>query len=69
MPVAISAGGKDTLVPPGSVLRLADVLAKMGRPPLLLYREDGGHATSYDDGKALIEYVVKKATTPGTPSP
>jgi pimeloyl-ACP methyl ester carboxylesterase len=62
MPVAISAGGKDTLVPPGSVLRLADVLAKMGRPPLLLYREDGGHATTYDDGKALIEYVVKRTT-------
>lgn len=60
MPVAVTAGGRDTSVPPGSALRLADVLKKLGRPVLVVYREDGGHSTGYDDGKQALEFVLGK---------
>ena len=62
MPVGITAGGKDESVPPKSVVRLAEALKKQGRNVLLLYREDGGHATSYEDAVAILEYVVGKAS-------
>lgn len=61
MPVGLTTGGRDDLVPPRSVLRLADVLKKVGRPPLLIHREDGGHSTTYDDARAILEYVAKEA--------
>jgi lysophospholipase L1-like esterase/pimeloyl-ACP methyl ester carboxylesterase len=61
MPVAITAGGKDELVPPGSVVRLAGVLKKLGREVLLIYRESEGHSTGYEDGKKALEFVVEKA--------
>jgi len=62
MPVGITASGQDKSVPPGSVLRLADVLKKMGRRVLVIYRENAGHTTGYEDGKAMLEYVVDQAT-------
>ncbi|OJW03504.1 MAG: hypothetical protein BGO49_11655 [Planctomycetales bacterium 71-10] len=58
MPVGLTTGGRDDVVPPQSVLRLADVLKKIGRPPLLIHREDGGHATAYDDARAILEHVA-----------
>ncbi len=61
MPVGITASGQDKSVPPASVLRLANVLSKMGRKVLLIYREDVGHTTPYDDGKAILEYVIREA--------
>jgi pimeloyl-ACP methyl ester carboxylesterase len=61
MPVGITAGGKDELVPAQSVVRLAKNLAGMGRDVLLLYREEGGHSTSYEDASELLEFVIKEA--------
>lgn len=61
MPLAITAGGKDTLVPAHSVLRLAGVLKKLGRPVLVIYREDGGHQTDYADTTAALEFVIDTA--------
>ena len=61
MPVGITAGGKDKLVPPESVVRLANVLKKIGGTVLLVYREAGGHSTNYEDGKAALEFVIQKA--------
>jgi dipeptidyl aminopeptidase/acylaminoacyl peptidase len=58
MPIAITAGGRDTLVPPHSVVRLAHVLKAMGRDVLLLHREQGGHSTSYADTLAALEFVL-----------
>jgi hypothetical protein len=29
---------------------------------LLIYREDGGHATTYDDTAASLEFVIRTAT-------
>lgn len=61
MPIAISAGGKDTSVPAESVVRLSRVLEKMKRPVLLVYREDGGHATTHADARKLFDFVLGRA--------
>jgi len=60
MPVAITAGGKDDVVPATSVVRLAETLNSMGQEVLLLFREDEGHVTNYADGMAALEFVIKK---------
>jgi pimeloyl-ACP methyl ester carboxylesterase len=61
MPVGITASGKDSTVPPQSVMRLAGTLKAGGDAVLLIYREAAGHATSYDDAKAILEFVIQKA--------
>jgi len=61
MPIAITAGGKDTVVPAASSLRLAERLKALGRPALVIFREDGGHATDYDDTKAAFAFVISNA--------
>lgn len=61
MPVGITAGGKDDLVPPESVLRLGEKLKALGRDVLLIFREDGGHETNFEDGCRILEYVIEKA--------
>jgi len=61
MPVALTAGGHDTSVPPHSVLRLAGVLRELKRSVLLIYHEEGGHSTNYDDTLAGLEFVVGNA--------
>lgn len=63
MPVAFTAGGRDTVVPPQSVLRLSKALEQ--RKPgnvLMLYREEGGHSTSYQDAVAALEFVIERAS-------
>ncbi len=61
MPVSFTTGGKDALVPPQSVLRLAEKLKQAGRKTLLLHRENGGHATTYEDTTAALEFVLREA--------
>jgi dipeptidyl aminopeptidase/acylaminoacyl peptidase len=61
MPVAITAGGKDALVPAASVVRLAGALKQLGRKVLLIYREEGGHSTNYADTAAALEFVIAEA--------
>ena len=61
MPIGITAGGQDAIVPPDSVLRLANILELLGRDIMLIYNEDGGHETNYDDSKAVLEFVIQKA--------
>ena len=61
MPVGITAGGKDELVPPQSVVRLANALKATDRDVLLIHREEGGHATNYEDARTILEFVIKKA--------
>lgn len=60
MPIALTTGGQDTLVPPASVLRLAKQLETSPPEVLLLHREDGGHATDYDDTVRAYEFVVQR---------
>ena len=61
IPMAFTAGGKDAVVPPQSVLRLSKELEKQnpGRV-LMLYREEGGHTTSYEDAMAALNFVIKR---------
>ena len=60
MPLAITAGGQDTVVPPDSVVRLATVLGKLNPDVLLLFREEGGHSTDYKDSRQAYEFVVER---------
>jgi lysophospholipase L1-like esterase/pimeloyl-ACP methyl ester carboxylesterase len=57
MPVALTTGGKDSIVPPDSTLRLAKKLKQV----LSLHRESGGHSTSYDDTVKAMEFVLQSA--------
>jgi hypothetical protein len=61
MPVAVTTGGKDQLVPPASTLRLADALKKANRRVLSLHREQTGHTTSYEDSTEALEFVLANA--------
>ncbi len=61
MPLAMSLSGQDTSVPPQSSLRLADVLRKMGREVFIIYREEQGHFSTYEDSRAIIEHVIAQA--------
>jgi pimeloyl-ACP methyl ester carboxylesterase len=63
MPIALTAGGKDTSVPADSVVRLAGILKKLNRPVLLLYRETGGHHTTYEDNLRVLEFALSPPTT------
>ena len=63
MPIAFTTGGQDTLVPPASVLRLAKQLEASHPALLLLHRENGGHATDYDDTVRAYEFVVQRVLT------
>lgn len=59
MPVALTTGGKDSIVPPDSTLRLAKKLKHV----LSLHRETAAHSTSYDDTVKAMEWVVTSVTS------
>ena len=58
MPSAFAVGGRDTSVPPDSVLRLAARLKADGRKTLLIHRHEGGHSTNYNDAVAILRFVL-----------
>jgi lysophospholipase L1-like esterase/predicted esterase len=58
MPIAMTTGGQDKLVPPDSVLRLAETLTKLRRPALSIHQNAGGHDTKYEDAAAAFAYVL-----------
>ncbi len=60
MPTALTTGGKDTLVPPDSTLRLVKLLEDRRFPVLSIHRPNGGHDTNYDDSRAAFDYVVDR---------
>jgi dipeptidyl aminopeptidase/acylaminoacyl peptidase len=60
MPIAVTTGGKDRLVPPESVLRLVTLLRKEKRPILSIHRLDGGHATNFTDAMEAFEFVFSR---------
>lgn len=61
MPVAFTTGGQDTIVPPQSVLRLAEQLKQAKRKVLGIHRESGGHSTNHEDMMAAMEFVLSQA--------
>ncbi|HEY3322756.1 MAG TPA: alpha/beta fold hydrolase [Planctomycetota bacterium] len=60
MPLAVTVGGKDTLVPPDSVLRLANAVSKKNTSVLIINRENTGHETSYADTVTALEFAIEK---------
>lgn len=60
MPVALTTGGQDIDVPPHSVMRLAEILKKLNPDVLLIHRPEAGHATSYEDTLAAVNFVLER---------
>ena len=67
MPLAATTGGRDTVVPPDSVLRLVGVLKQLDRPVLSIHRPEGGHDTNYEDSLQAYEFVLGKLTASVAP--
>lgn len=61
MPVAITTGGQDDVLPPQSAIALAEMLDARGAPVLLIHRQEAGHATNYPDSMAAGEFVLTQA--------
>ncbi len=61
MPVGLATGGKDTSVPPESVLRLAQILGLLEREPLLIHRPEAGHYTEVQDARRILNHVIDRA--------
>lgn len=61
MPVSISVGGQDQLVPPDSARRLAQILKQLNRPVLLIDRPEAGHSTSYEDSYSILKFMMEKS--------
>ena len=57
MPVALTTGGRDEIVPPESVLRLHETLTTLGRPVLLLHRPERGHDTDLADTTTALDFL------------
>ncbi|MBL8818802.1 MAG: alpha/beta hydrolase [Planctomyces sp.] len=57
MPVAMTVGGQDTLVPPDSCRRLSALLMNAGTPCLLIDHPDGGHASNAEDTLRALAFV------------
>lgn len=62
MPVSISVGGQDQLVPPDSARRLNSVLKQINANVLLIDRPEQGHSTSYTDSVSILEFVIQKSS-------
>ena len=58
VPLAVTTGGKDTVVPGDSVLRLVGVIRKWNNHVLSIHRPTGGHSTSYTDALQALQFVV-----------
>lgn len=58
-PLAITLGGKDTVVPPDSAKRLIEIVAKLQPNTLLIFRPDTGHETDDADATAALDFVLK----------
>lgn len=60
MPVALTTSGKDTAVPPDSVIRLAGILTRLNPNVLHLHRPEADHATNYKDTVAAARFVISR---------
>ncbi|OGV52056.1 MAG: hypothetical protein A2017_03640 [Lentisphaerae bacterium GWF2_44_16] len=57
MSIAFTVGGKDSIVPPGSVIRLAEELRKRNGKVMVINRPKGGHSTNFEDGMTAMEFM------------
>ena len=64
MPMSITAGGADTVVPPAGVLSLYNTVRNdnpKNANTMSFYRASTGHSTNYVDNAVALEYVVRRA--------
>ncbi len=61
MPVSLTVGGQDTVVPPDSVRRLAATLQVLRRPVLLIDRPERGHDTGYADAMVALQFMLHRS--------
>jgi predicted esterase len=59
MPIAITAGGKDTTVPPDSVMRLGRAVQKHNPVVHLDFQASRAHETEYDGSFAAYDFVMR----------
>jgi predicted esterase len=59
MPIAITAGGKDTVVPPDSVLRLGRAIQTHNPAVHLDLQETRGHETDYEAALSAYDFVIQ----------
>ena len=67
MPVGLTVSGRDTVVPPDSVRRLAATLKKMNRPVLIIDREDMAHTSKPEDAQRTLDFVLDQLLREGEP--
>ena len=60
MPIAFTTGGRDTVVPCDSILRLSANLLKSQKNIKLIHRPEGGHETSYADATEAFDFVIRQ---------
>jgi len=60
MPLAITVGEQDTIVPPQTTIQLAHAVERFNRNVLLIARPKGGHVTDYADTVAAVEFIVSR---------
>lgn len=63
MPMAMTTGGADSIVPPDSVLRLSQLVRQRNEHVLSIHRPAGGHSTSYADTVQVFEFVISRLKT------
>ncbi|MEI8021499.1 MAG: alpha/beta fold hydrolase [Schlesneria sp.] len=68
MPIGLTTGGRDVLVPPESTLRLVELLKKRGSPVHSIHRPEGGHDTTYSDAMAALKFAIEKSLQNNLPS-
>ena len=61
MPIGLTTGGRDTIVPPDSTLRLANHLTPRHTSFRHVHRPEGGHDTTYADGIETLQFVIDAA--------
>ncbi len=61
MPAAFTVSGRDSIVPPESVRRLARAVKAKGGRVRLIDRKEMGHSTDYKDATAILEFMRKHA--------
>lgn len=64
MPIAFTTGGRDTVVPCDSILRLSANLQKSQKNIKLIHRPEGGHETSYADATEAFDFVIRQVLQP-----
>ncbi len=64
MPLAATTGGRDTFVPPDSVLQLLEAVRKHNSNVLGIHRPNTGHSTNYEDTKRALDFVIETGALP-----